>query len=63
MIPRPLIIAVSVMLVIVVAMGIYVGRMSRRAGEVQPSAADTRPVPPPPVGPTESVTLYVADEG
>jgi len=62
MIPRPLIIAVTVMLLLVLSMGIYVRRMRRRAGEVQPAAADTRPVAPPPSGPTESVTLYVADD-
>ena len=59
MIPRQMAIAVAVMLVAVFSMGIYVGRMRRRAGEL---AVDTRPVAPPPSGPTETVTLYVADD-
>jgi len=61
MIPRQLIIAVAVLLVAVTALGFYVGRMRRRAGEVQPAASDVRPAPPA-AGPTEKVTLYVADD-
>jgi spore germination protein GerM len=49
------------MLVIVVAMGTYVGRMHRKASEFQ-VAADLQPVAPPPSGPTETVTLYIADD-
>jgi len=59
MIPRPLGIAVAVMLVTVFSMGIYVGRMRRQAADLP---IDTRPVAPPPSGPTETVTLYVADD-
>jgi spore germination protein GerM len=62
MIPRSLSIGVAIMLAVVFSMGIYVGRMRRRASAVQPAAADTRPVAPPRSGPTESVTLYVADD-
>lgn len=60
MIPRHLVIGVSVMLVVVLLMGFYVGRMRRHAAELQ--AADTGPIAPPASGPTENVTLYVADD-
>jgi spore germination protein GerM len=60
-IPRSLFITVAVMLVVVVAMGTYVRRMRRQAVELQ-SAADLQPVAPPPSGPTEGVTLYIADD-
>ena len=59
MIPRHLVIGMGVMLVAVFAMGIYAGRMRGRVAQTAP-AADTRPVAPPPSGPTEQVTLYVA---
>jgi sporulation and spore germination protein len=62
MIPRHLIIAVAVMLAVVLTMGIYLRHMRRRAVEVQAAAADARPVAPPASGPTENVTLYVADD-
>jgi len=62
MIPRHLVIAVAVLLVLVTAMGFYVGYMRRRAREIQPAAADERPIAPPAAGPTETVTLYVADD-
>ncbi|HEX9112204.1 MAG TPA: GerMN domain-containing protein [Terriglobales bacterium] len=61
MIPRSLIIGVAVMLVVVVAMGTYVRRMRRQATELQ-SAALLQPVAAPPSGPTETVTLYIADD-
>ena len=61
MIPRQLVIGVAVMTILVVAMGVYVARMRRQATEVQ-GAVDVRPVAPPPSGPTETVTLYVADD-
>jgi hypothetical protein len=60
MIPRHLLIGVAALLVLVVAMGIYARHMRRRAGEFQ-YAADS-PVSPPASGPTETVTLYVADD-
>lgn len=63
MIPRHLLIGVAVMLVVVSAMGFYLGYMRRRAEEVQPAATDSRPIAPPAAGPTEKVTLYVADDG
>jgi len=49
------------MLVVVIAMGTYVRRMRRHAAELH-SAAVLQPVAPPPSGPTEAVTLYIADD-
>jgi Sporulation and spore germination len=60
-IPRSLIITVALMLVVVIAMGIYVRRMRRQESFLH-SVADLRPVAPPPSGPTETVTLYIADD-
>jgi hypothetical protein len=62
MIPRSLLIAVATLLVLVVSMGIYLRHMRRRAAEDELPAADTLPVAPPATGPTEGVTLYVADD-
>lgn len=62
MIPRHLVIGVAVMLMIVLLMGLYLRHMSRAAAEIQRLANDTRPVAPPASGPTESVTLFVADD-
>ena len=61
MIPRSLVIAVAAMLVVVVAMGSYARRMRRQAAEFQ-YAASRQPVAPPASGPTETVTLYIADD-
>ena|SRR5947209_6204997 len=60
MIPRHLLIAVGVMLLAVLAMGFYAGRMRGRAAQVEPAVANAQPVAPPVSGPTERVTLYVA---
>lgn len=60
MIPRHLLIGTGVLLVAVLAMGFYAGRMRGRVAQVPPAVADTRPVAPPASGPTERVTLYVA---
>ncbi len=62
MIPRHLAIAVAVMFAVVLAMSFYLRSMRRRATEIQPSAADSRPIAPPATGPTENVVLYVADD-
>ena len=61
MIPRSLIITVALMLVIVIAMGTYLRRMRRQESTLH-SVADLQPVSPPPSGPTETVTLYIADD-
>jgi hypothetical protein len=50
------------MLVLVLSMGIYLQQMRRGAAAMQRSADDARPVAPPATGPTETVTLYVADD-
>ena len=62
MIPRHLVISVAAMLVLVVTMGIYARHMRRLAKELESPAASTLPVAPPASGPTETVTLYVADD-
>lgn len=62
MIPRHLMLGVAAMLVLVLSMGIYLGQMRRRALELQRVGDDVRPVAPPASGPTETVTLYVADD-
>jgi len=62
MIPRHLLIGVAALLVLVVAMGIYLRHMRQQAGEVESPAANALPVAPPASGPTETVTLYVADD-
>ncbi len=61
MMPRQLAIAVAAMTILVVTMGVYVGRTRRHALESQ-TVFDVQPVTPPPSGPTEAVTLYVADD-
>jgi hypothetical protein len=62
MIPRSLLMGVAMMLVIVLAMGFYLRHLSRSAAEMQRLAEDNRPVAPPAAGPTETVTLFVADD-
>jgi hypothetical protein len=59
MIPRHLMIGTVVMLAIVLAMGLYVRRVSKRAAQQEP-AAYSQPVAPPASGPTEQITLWVA---
>src|ERR1017187_4809192 len=62
MIPRHLLIGVAALLVLVVAMGIYLRQMRRQAKELASPAASVLPVAPPASGPTETETLYVADD-
>lgn len=62
MISRQLVIGLIAMLVVVMLMGIYVGRMRHRVTELIPPRTDSRPLSPPVSGPTESVTLYVAND-
>lgn len=62
MIPRSLLIGVGILLLLVVSMGIYLRQMRQRARQLEPAAAAALPVAPPPSGPTETVTLYVADD-
>jgi hypothetical protein len=60
-IPRQLLIGAGVMLVAILAMSVYVWRM-RRTAALPVAATDTRPVAPPVAGPTERVTLFVAND-
>lgn len=60
MIPRHLIIGVSVLLLAVLGMGIYALHMRRSVAAIPATSPDTRPVAPPVTGPTEQVILYVA---
>jgi Sporulation and spore germination len=59
MIPRHLWIGVSITLAAALAMGFYVWRMRGRV-RTELAVTDTRPVAPPPSGPTEQATLFVA---
>jgi len=59
MIPRQFVIGIAVLLLTVLAMGLYAWHMrGRAAGPV--ASNDTRPVAPPAAGPTEQVVLFVA---
>lgn len=62
MIPRHLAISAAVLAVAALCMGFYVWHMRGRGSQPEYSAADTRPVAPPAAGPTEPVTLYLADD-
>jgi hypothetical protein len=62
MIPRHLKLAIAALLTGVLLMGVYLWRMRRQASENESHLADKRPVAPPVSGPTEQVTLYLADE-
>jgi hypothetical protein len=62
MIPRSLLIGVAALLVLVVAMGTYLRHLRQKARHIDASAASASPVVPPASGPTETVTLYVADD-
>ena len=60
MIPRSLVITVSVLLLAALGMSFYAWHMRGRAAAVPVVATDTRPVVAPVAGPTEAVTLFVA---
>ncbi len=62
MIPRYLLIGVTALLLVVISMGIYLRQMRRQAVGFESPAASAFPVAPPASGPTETVTLYVADD-
>src|SRR3979411_176753 len=61
MIPRHLLIGVTALLLLVVSMGVYLRQMRRQAVGLE-SPASAFPVAAPVSGPTETVTLYVADD-
>ena len=60
MIPRHLVIAVAVLLMIVLGMAVYAWQMRGRAAAVPVATSDARPLAPPSAGPTEQLTLFVA---
>jgi len=62
MIPRHLLFSVAAMLVVVIAMGVYLRHMRNVAWRMEPVGTDAQPVAPPAAGPTEAVTLYVAND-
>lgn len=57
--PRQLVIAVTVLAFAAIAMAIFTRREQKRVVQIE-TASYSRPVAPPPSGPTEPVTLYVA---
>jgi Sporulation and spore germination len=59
-IPRHLIIGVTILLAITLGMGLYVWQMRGRVDRSDLSAANSQPVAPPVSGAAEQVTLYVA---
>jgi hypothetical protein len=61
-IPRHLVIAMTVLVMAVLAMSVYAWRMRGRAAALPVEATDSRPIAPPVSGPTEQVTLYVAQD-
>ncbi len=62
MIPRHLKLAMAALVLGVLLMGVYLWRMGRQTTESESHVADKSPVAPPVAGPTEQVTLYLADE-
>lgn len=62
MIPRHLTIGVAVMLAIVLSMSLYVWRVRHQAQQPETPAEYAHPVAAPVQGPTEQVTLYVAND-
>jgi Sporulation and spore germination len=61
MIPRHLLIAVAVMAAVTLGMSFYAWQMRGRVNRAE-VPANTQPVAPPASGPTEQVSLYVADD-
>ena len=62
MIPRHLVIAMSVLMAAALALTFYALHMRKTAAATPVAATDTRPLAPPVAGPTERVTLYVAHD-
>ena len=61
-VPRQFYIAISFFAVAVLAMSLYAWHMRGRAAALPVEATDSRPIAPPVSGPTEQVTLYVAQD-
>ncbi len=62
MIPRQFVIAIAVLVVAALVLGIYALHMRKTATAIPAASTDTRPLAPPVAGPTERVTLYVAED-
>ena len=62
MIPRHLLIAMSVLLVAVLGLSVYAWHMRKSAVSAPMASVDTRPLAPPPAGPMERVVLFVAHD-
>src|ERR1035441_4321288 len=62
MIPRHLVIAMSVLLVAVLGLSGYAWHMRKTAAATPVVSTDTRPLAPPVAGPTERVILFVAHD-
>jgi hypothetical protein len=62
MIPRHLVIAMTVLLAAALGLGIYAWNMRKTVTATPVVTADTRPLAPPITGPTERVTLFVAHD-
>ena len=62
MIPRSLLVGVAALLAVVLSMGIYLRHMRLQERQLEFVANTALPVAPPATGPTETVTLYVADD-
>ena len=62
MIPRHLLIALAVLLVVALGMSIYAWNMRKTVAATPATSADTRPLAPPVAGPTELVALFVAHD-
>jgi hypothetical protein len=62
MIPRHLVIAVTVLVLAALGLSIYAWHMRKTAVATTVAATDTRPLAPPVAGPTEQVILFVAHD-
>lgn len=62
MIPRHLVIAMSVLVAAALALSLFAWHMRKTAASTPVAAVDARPLAPPVSGPTERVVLYVAHD-
>jgi len=62
MIPRHLLIAMSVLLVAALGLSVYAWHMRKSVASTPLTSVDTRPLAPPPTGPMERVVLFVAHD-
>lgn len=62
MIPRHLLIALVVLLMLALGMSLYAWHMRKSVAATPATSVDTRPLAPPVAGPSEPVTLFVAHD-